>query len=502
MNMRTDNTRPVPEDQAGNDNVDVHQLADVYKLKNEDNGFISEYQRPLSPGSGSESSGWEVCESPEDLVSAECDPDIDDHDSEQFQETTMPTVGSLEDLSLNTTPNLVEMTEQSVFKSIEKTEIAAAVKIRQLQEMLKVVSSERDDAKQRLSSNETFVTDQYLQIKELHKRVAVSESDRDILRHLFEAADRKASHLDKIIYSDRMQAEYERQDAASKLAYMELQLSGAVETIGKERIEARLDRETLVAAARSNYDQERATTQEYTRVGEKQVKMEAEKNNLVAQICKLECRLEATTAREQEPTPCSDCPHFISENHKSREREQSLQTKLQQSITELGKFRGCTTGLVRGIQDHKACIARLNNQIAALKAEARSRSEKDEQERRLEYIKQMSAPKHKDLVQPLIMRIAVWIGGIGGIETEGALVKMNPDTPYKVVLASLRLHHPHKVLKQRTTGRLIFDSDTPAYLGVEDGEEFDFIQENGEPMFMFDTTITGSQAWRGKNGMV
>ncbi|KEQ99976.1 hypothetical protein AUEXF2481DRAFT_1438 [Aureobasidium subglaciale EXF-2481] len=257
MNMRTDNTRPVPEDQAGNDNVDVHQLADVYKLKNEDNGFISEYQRPLSPGSGSESSGWEVCESPEDLVSAECDPDIDDQDSEQFQETTMPTVGSQEGLSLNTTPNLAEMTEQSVFNSIEKTEISAGDKIRQLQEILKVVSLERDDAEQRLSSNETSVTDQ------------------DTSRHLFEAADRKASHLDKIIYSDRMQAEYERQDAARKLAYIELQLNGAVETIGKERIEARLDRETLVAAARSNYDQERATTQECTRVGEKLVEMEA-----------------------------------------------------------------------------------------------------------------------------------------------------------------------------------------------------------------------------------
>ncbi|KAI5240578.1 hypothetical protein E4T43_06012 [Aureobasidium subglaciale] len=486
--MRLDNTHPASEDQAGNDNVDVRQLIDMYKLENEDNGCISGYQRPLSPGSGSDSSGWEVCESPEDLGFAECDPDIDDQDSEQLQETTMPTVGPLEDSSLNATPNLVEITEQSVFNSTEGIEIAAGDRIRQLQEMLKVVSSEKDDVKQRLSSNETFVTDQYLQIKEFHKRVAVSESDRDTFRHLFKAADRKTSHLDNIIYSDRMQAEYERQDTESRLAYMELQLSGAVETIDKERIEARLDHETLVAAARSNYDQERATTQECTRVGEKLVEMEAENDSLVSQICKLESRLEAIIAREQNPIPCLGCPYFISENHKSRGREQSLQTKLQQSITELENSVVVLPGWSEASRITKP-----------LKEEAKSRFEKDEQERRLASVKPMNALKHEDLIQPLIMRIAVWIGGT---ETEGALVKMNPDTPYKVVLESLRLRHPHKVLKQRTTGRLIFDSDTPAYLGVEDGEEFDFIQYSGEPMFMFDATITGTQAWRGKNGMV
>ncbi|KAI5210124.1 hypothetical protein E4T39_00444 [Aureobasidium subglaciale] len=500
--MGTDGNHPSSKDQAGDNNTCIRQTVDVFELDFDDDDTFSGYQWPTSASSGSDSSGWEVCESPEDLEIAERDAEIVDQDPEQLQESSMPATGSFGDTSVQIAPRPVEGREQFMFNSIERTDITAGDKIRQLQEMLKVVVSEREDARQRLLSNGNFVTDQYLQLKECHRTVAVMQSERDTFRLMIEEADRRVGHLDEVIHSDRMQAHYERQDAESKIAYMELQLSGAVETVDKERIEARLDHEALVAAARSNYDRERATTHECTRLGEKLIEMEAEKGNLVAKACKLECRLEAMAACEKNPIPCSDCPHFISENHKSQEREKSLQTKLQQSSSELESFRRCTTELVRGIQNHKAYIARLNHQIAALKEEARSQSEKIDQEGREDSIKLTDALKHEDPVQPLIMRIAVWVGGTEGTATEDALVKMSPDTPYKTVLESLRLHHPQKVLKQRSTGRFIFDSDTPAYLGVEDGEEFDFIQESGEPMFIFDATMTDTRAWRGKNGKV
>lgn len=66
----------------------------------------------------------------------------------------------------------------------------------------------------------------------------------------------------------------------------------------------------------------------------------------------------------------------------------------------------------------------------------------------------------------LVMRIDVWVGGEDGTDVELALVKMNSDTPFKVILKELRQQHPLKALKQKSTGKHIFDSDTPAYVSI------------------------------------
>jgi len=39
-------------------------------------------------------------------------------------------------------------------------------------------------------------------------------------------------------------------------------------------------------------------------------------------------------------------------------------------------------------------------------------------------------------------------------------------------------------------------------LGLKDGEELFFIQQNDEPMYMLDATIDGAECWKGKDSRV
>ncbi|KAG9523002.1 hypothetical protein KCV07_g2635, partial [Aureobasidium melanogenum] len=134
----------------------------------------------------------------------------------------------------------------------------------------------------------------------------------------------------------------------------------------------------------------------------------------------------------------------------------------------------------KAIVEQQEEIARLNTRLAEL-----------------EEVSQLSSVKNIS-DGPLVMRIDVWVGGGDGTDIELALVKMNPDTPFKIVLEILRDQHPLKALKQKSTGRYIFDSDTPASLGSRDGEELVFIQQHDEPMFMLDATTDDADCWREK----
>ncbi|KAG9646063.1 hypothetical protein KCU95_g5063, partial [Aureobasidium melanogenum] len=138
----------------------------------------------------------------------------------------------------------------------------------------------------------------------------------------------------------------------------------------------------------------------------------------------------------------------------------------------------------KAIVEQKEEIARLNTRLAEL-----------------EEVSQLSSVKNIS-DGPLVMRIDVWVGGDDGTDIELALVKMNPDTPFKVVLKTLRDQHPLKALKQKSTGRWIFDSDTPASLGFKDGEELVFIRQHDEPMFMLDATTDDAECWRGKDSRI
>ena len=77
------------------------------------------------------------------------------------------------------------------------------------------------------------------------------------------------------------------------------------------------------------------------------------------------------------------------------------------------------------------------------------------------FVGHTGAVMHSTSGHPLVMRIDVLVDST---DAELALVKMNPDTPFKAVLEDLRRHHPLKALKQKDTGRYIFESDTPAHV--------------------------------------
>ncbi|KAG9528517.1 hypothetical protein KCU93_g4219, partial [Aureobasidium melanogenum] len=165
--------------------------------------------------------------------------------------------------------------------------------------------------------------------------------------------------------------------------------------------------------------------------------------------------------------------------HKGREIELAAAKECEQVKT-------ATKLAVRekAIVEQQEEIARLNTRLAEL-----------------EEVSQLSSTKHISDC-PIVMRIDVWVGGEDGTDVELALVKMNPDTPFKIVLETLRDQHPLKALKQKSTGRWIFDSDTPASLGFRDGEELVFIQQHDEPMFMLDASMDETTCWRGKDSRV
>ena len=174
------------------------------------------------------------------------------------------------------------------------------------------------------------------------------------------------------------------------------------------------------------------------------------------------------------------------------------------------------------IVEHKAEIARLNAKLAELQEvpESSEESAGEKEDEIGELIEHTNTVEHSTSDSPLVMRIVVWVGGENGTDTELALAKMNPDTSFKAVLEDLRGHHPLKALKQKNTGRWIFETDTPAHvsnllffcgpylytnnlqLGLKDGEELVFIQQADEPMYMLDTTIDGAECWRGKDSRV
>ncbi|KAH0372399.1 hypothetical protein KCU65_g1130, partial [Aureobasidium melanogenum] len=157
-----------------------------------------------------------------------------------------------------------------------------------------------------------------------------------------------------------------------------------------------------------------------------------------------------------------------------------------------------------GMTERKVQIARLKDWVTELEKMSQPSSHSSEKEEKAQQKVTEPTQSVKQLVcsHILVMHIDVWVGGEDGTDVELALVKMNTDTPFKIVLEILRDQHPLKALKQKSTGWYIFDSDTPACLGFKDGEELVFIQQNDELMFMLDATMDEVTVWRGKDSRI
>lgn len=254
------------------------------------------------------------------------------------------------------------------------------------------------------------------------------------------------------------------------------------------------------------------------------------------ELSEARAQLAAIEARGHDHSSCQEFQSLESENRAARSQIKHLEAELQHLTGELKEAQGLVTGYKNSfaitdkilneqhaeIAEQKVEIARLSVQVAELQGVPESPSDNDEVEEQA--LRQLTdhtgVVEHLTSGHPLVMRIDVWVGGAYGTDTELALVKMNPETPFKAILEDLRRHHPLKALKQKDTGRYIFESDTPAYvsifpfprglylhadgfqLGFKDGEELDFIQQSNEPMFMLDATMEGVKSWRGKDSRV
>lgn len=271
--------------------------------------------------------------------------------------------------------------------------------------------------------------------------------------------------------------------------------------------------------------------------------MQAARDKALQDLSEAKAQLAAIDKRESDRPSCQDCRNLAEEIIKEALKVKDLEAEMEQLDRDLEIAQGLITGYKNSfaitdkiinkqhaeiaeqkaeIAEQKAEIARLNAKLAELQEvpESSPGDAREEEDLIEELIQPTDGIEHSTSDHPLVMRIVVWVGGEHGTDTELALVKMKPDTWFKAVLEDLRGHHPLKALKQKNTGRWIFETDTPAHvsnllffcdpylyannlqLGVKDGEELVFIQQADEPMYMLDTTIDGAECWRGKDSRV
>lgn len=194
------------------------------------------------------------------------------------------------------------------------------------------------------------------------------------------------------------------------------------------------------------------------------------------QFMKAKEQLAAIEMREHDHSSCQECRSLEHKNDAAVFQIKELEAEVEHLTRELEKAQGSVTGYKNSF----AIIDKILNEQQAEIAEQKTKIVVQEVEiARLkirygeirvpdfspeDFVEPIEAVKHLSSGQPLVMRIDVWVGGEHGTDTELALVKMNPDTPFKTVLEDLRHNHPLMALKQKDTGRYIFESDTPAHV--------------------------------------
>jgi hypothetical protein len=272
--------------------------------------------------------------------------------------------------------------------------------------------------------------------------------------------------------------------------------------------------------------------------------MRSSRDSALKDLSETKAQLTAIEKRQSmPPAPCPTCSSHQDKILKLRSTIKDLETDVKYLDRELEIAQGSVAGYKNSftithkilneqqaeIAEQKAKIAEQKSEICRLKAriteletvpKSLSVNAEEKEDALAKPIEHTEAPEPCTSGQPLVMRIVVWVGGVDGTDTELALVKMNPDTTFKAVLKDLRRQHPRKALKQKSTGGYIFESDTPAYvsissffccsflhadnfqLGVKNGEELVFVQQNDEPMYMLDATVDDPKSWKAKGSRV
>jgi predicted nucleic acid-binding Zn-ribbon protein len=292
-----------------------------------------------------------------------------------------------------------------------------------------------------------------------------------------DAAKRKAEYYERLIKTIAA----ERNSARSRCHQAE-----AIARVQSQRFEQELWFANGAAkSARNRADYEMAKLKEKIMQDYEEVK--SSKDTALKDLSEAKAQLATIEKRVNNPPACETCPHLAAENsrlnttikfleHRQDRCEHDL-VGAQESITRCHntidindqQIQGLTAEVAEGkaqVTEQKARVSRLNAKLAELQTVPQSLSINAGEGKGVleELTEHAEAVKHSASGQPLVMRVSVWVGGVDGTDTELALIKMNPDTSFKAVLDDLRRHHPLMALKQKDTGRYIFESDTPAYV--------------------------------------
>lgn len=281
--------------------------------------------------------------------------------------------------------------------------------------------------------------------------------------------ERKIRHYEALIETFTAERDY----ATSR--YQKAEAAAGTEN---ERFEEKIWSANRAAeSARAQADQKMALLKEQSlQVYEM---MQSDRDQALQDLSEARAQLAAIETQGHDRASCQKCHALMNELHLTKE---DPGTELDDVSRELE----ITMGLVderanalivaeetinkQGTQntEQRAEIVRLNAKLAELQAVSEGLLDNagDKEATIEELVEHTNAAKQFTSGHPLVMRIDVWVGGEQGTDTELALVKMNPDTPFKVVLEDLRHHHPLMALKQKDTGRYIFESDTPAHVSL------------------------------------
>jgi hypothetical protein len=308
-------------------------------------------------------------------------------------------------------------------------------------------------------------------MEQQHQILSFTDSSTKAAESTEDPAERKADHYERLI--EIIAAE--RDSARSRCHQAE-----SVARVQCQRSEQLIwHAHNAAKSARDQADYEFAKLKEKILQDYEEVK--SSKDTALKDLSEAKAQLAAIEMRESDSPPCETCPHLADENSRLKTMIRNLELYLcrcerdhagaQASIIKCNntidvndeKVKGLTAEIAEEkaeVTKQKAENYRLSGRLVAFEEVLKlSRAETRQKENALADLIEQYASR-----QSLVVRIVVWVGGEDGTDTETALVKMDPDTSFKAVLEDLRRHHPLKALKQKSTGRYIFDSDTPAYV--------------------------------------
>ena len=406
---------------------------------------------------------------------------------------------------------MVEVQKRTTARQNEAAETTAAEQIKQLENMLKGACDERDIANEMCDKLENTATEER---RSYADQLSNAKTEYEDLRLLYEQERDMNEDQLNLASSDWEVRTKETQQHCEDL---QAEVDGERKKHAKMIENTRLECETSMALIVSQHEQDKAAMLENLRRGSETAEiLEAENQKLIARIVAIEPELlaqltiikqrdasieslerEIGVALAERNSISALCNDLKSRAEAEAERLTgeidlaiSDKRRLERTVSGLKDELERVTSSQQGIVNESA----LEEEIANLKAQ-NTRLDYENTELGMtidgldgelntarcevwEYTNdallienELARTREEHAIEldrlttpskyPLVIRVAAFINDK---RPEVALIKMNPNTPFKSVLENLRHGHPRKVLKVEVTGRFVFESDTPDHV--------------------------------------